>query len=528
MNSLLTKITPRQLIVAGCVLTVLYALLSRGVYNLDEHFQILEYACMKLFGTPSPEHLAWEYPLQMRPGLQPFVAWLVGRGLLAAGLFSPFVLVGVLQLLSGALSVAVLLYFYRTVAGELDVTSRKWLLVLGFSLWFLAYLHVHFSAEMLSGNLLLLLVTLTLRWRKAGDRNEFGWGVLLGLAAGALFAVRYQMGFALLGYGIWLLVFARRWRLYAGMVPGVVAMLAAGLLADHWLYGEWTLAPWNYLRENILNDHMLQFGREPWWYYFSASVLESGILFGLLILAAAVWFFWRYPKHVVTWMLVPFLAVHFFLGHKELRFLFPSLFLAPFVVVLFVDRLPKRVKESRGWIFAVWGMVAINVGAMTYSLTQNTPDVYFYKMMRDYCAGKPEVVALNLAHEKTYYSNMQCITEPRVVEARFYMPGNFDNLHFDAPEPLEEAARRLAEAGKQVLVLSADPDLGAKSGLLLKKIVWSPYPDWVVRYFNFNDWTRYAIRSKNVYEVAFQDMSADAEVEAGTDVGADTEVAVRQ
>ena len=82
-------ITPPRLIWAGCLVTLLYAAFSLGTYHPDEHFQILEYAHMKLFGTPTPDHLPWEYLLQMRPGIQPFVAWAVGKGLLAAGSTRP-------------------------------------------------------------------------------------------------------------------------------------------------------------------------------------------------------------------------------------------------------------------------------------------------------------------------------------------------------------------------------------------------------------------------------------------------------
>ena len=99
-----------------------YALLSRGVYHSDEHYQILEYAHMKLFGTPTVDHLAWEYPLQMRSGVQPFVAWFLVdlfRGLTAAGIWSPWLAVTLLQLLSALLSVVVMLSFgVRCAAGS--------------------------------------------------------------------------------------------------------------------------------------------------------------------------------------------------------------------------------------------------------------------------------------------------------------------------------------------------------------------------------------------------------------------------
>ena len=192
-------ITPPRLIWAGCLVTLLYAAFSLGTYHPDEHFQILEYAHMKLFGTPTPDHLPWEYLLQMRPGIQPFVAWAVGKGLLAAGIYSPFAVVFVLQLLSGALSAAALLFFYRTVRDDLrDENARCWFLLLGFFLWYLAYLHVHFNAEMISGNLLLLLAALTMRCHRAVGRREFGRGVLLGMTRYSAVMVVFAIVFALL------------------------------------------------------------------------------------------------------------------------------------------------------------------------------------------------------------------------------------------------------------------------------------------------------------------------------------------
>ena len=69
----------RRILLAGTLFTLLFALLSRGFYHPDEHFQILEYAHLKLFGAETTDYLPWEYHAMMRPGLQPFIAWLLGR-----------------------------------------------------------------------------------------------------------------------------------------------------------------------------------------------------------------------------------------------------------------------------------------------------------------------------------------------------------------------------------------------------------------------------------------------------------------
>ncbi len=496
-NLLLSR---RGVVVAGVLFTLLYAIFSHGVYHSDEHYQILEYAHMKLFGVPTADHLAWEFPLAMRSGVQPFAAWCVGRALVALGIYSPYLWVFLLRLASGALSVAALLFFGRAVRDELgDERQERIYLAWGFLLWFLAYLHVRFSAEMLAGNSLLLLAGTTLRYLASDGRREAGWGLLLGLLAGATFIGRYQTGFALLGFGLWLLVYRRRWRLFAGMVPGAAAMLVLGLLCDRWLYGTWTLVPYNYLRENIFNGHMLAFGVKPWWYYFSGSLLESGVLFGLLVWAATLWFFWTRRHHVVAWMLVPFLLVHFFMGHKEVRFLFPVLFFAPYFITLFLGRFRSfAASHTARWLGGA--MALFNFGAAFFMVAQAPADYCFYRTMARYCEDRESVVVLDMTDEKTYYSWTQRVTEPRIIEARFYMPRNMEVVHFATRGELEAAAPELTAAG-QVLVFSSDPDLAAKSPLPLRKMIWTPYPAWVVAYFNFNDWIRYSVRSKNVYEV---------------------------
>ena len=129
----------------------------------------------------------------MRPGLQPFIAWVLGRGLLAVGLYSPFTLVALLQLMSAAFSIVALCALFRAVYDELGTAwRRRWFLYVGFFLCVEAYLHVHFTAEMAAGNLLVLLAARTLRLRHETPTAEFRTGILLGLLAGLTFAVRYQ------------------------------------------------------------------------------------------------------------------------------------------------------------------------------------------------------------------------------------------------------------------------------------------------------------------------------------------------
>ena len=281
------ELTAGRLVFWGGLVTLLYAVLSTGVYHPDEHFQILEYAHMKLFGKPAPEQLPWEYGLKMRPGFQPMIAYAVGKLLLFAGVYSPHLLALLLRLFSGALSMWAVWSFGRAAVrrGWLGPSGRNWFFGLSFGLWMLVYLHVRFSSEILAGNLLMLFVSFYLLSDR--DRGVFRRGLALGLLAGGAFVARYQIGFALLGFGLWMLAFDRRWRMIAGMLLSFSLMIGAGVLCDRWLYGEWTCTPLNYLTENMLHGHIDTFGIDPWYYYLYAIPLEGGIVFGGVVLAAA-------------------------------------------------------------------------------------------------------------------------------------------------------------------------------------------------------------------------------------------------
>lgn len=539
MTAFFRNLTPRAIILSGCLLALLYAFFSRGVYHPDEHAQVLEFAHMKLFGT-DPTELAWEYQLMMRPALQPLIAYGVGWVLVALDIYTPGLLVFLLHVLSAGLSVAALLVFYRTVQGALSENERKWFLGLSFFLWFMAYMHVRFSSEMFAGNFLLLLLAFFIRYNEEPSRRAFLRGLALGLLAGAAFAFRFQIGFALLGFGIWLLFFARRWKLLLGLGTGVVVMLAIATLTDYWLYGTWTCAPVNYLRENIINAHMESFGIDPWHYYLINIPIEGGILYGLLALVATVWFFVRHPRHVITWTLIPYLLVHQFLGHKEVRFLFPLLPLTPYFIVLIFRDIPRRWTQHRVAKGMLWLAIGLNALAILFHLTVDNSDISFVRMMQRRARGADRIEVMQLKRDRTYYNSWEEVIYPRQVIFRFYMPDNMTFRSFDGEEELQQALLSARTVhGTEIFLLSGRGDLAntalqpglsetpssptaspaatSQPGLsgpaaspltgprpippLIEKVAWNPYPRWVIRQFNFNNWVEKNLRTKNIYRI---------------------------
>ena len=63
-------------VVVAVLLFLTAAFFSYGYHHFDEHFQILEFAGLKL-GLTSPEVLPWEYQRQMRPTLHPWLTVLL-------------------------------------------------------------------------------------------------------------------------------------------------------------------------------------------------------------------------------------------------------------------------------------------------------------------------------------------------------------------------------------------------------------------------------------------------------------------
>ena len=77
------------------------------------------------------------------------------------------------------------------------------------------------------------------------------------------------------------------------------------------------------------------------------------------------------------------------------------------------------------------------------SFRSKNTDIFFYRMMDDYCRGKERVCVLNVKDEPTYYSYGEFMIGPRVVTARFYMPRNMELRLAGSISELEREARRL-------------------------------------------------------------------------------------
>ena len=203
------------------------------------------------------------------------------------------------------------------------------------------FLAVRTSAESLStSSFVLALCLVVLRGETAGPGVAFLAGALLGLS----FDLRYVAGVMVVSLIAWMAIVGRTPpRRMAWVAAGAAAALAVGLVVDGWGYGEWVLAPWNYVAANFGRDIAAsRFGAVPWYGY--ATILSRGP-FGVLnlLLALAVVVAWvGHPRHVLTWTTAPLTLVHCAIAHKEARFLIPVAMLTAPLLALAIGASPRR------------------------------------------------------------------------------------------------------------------------------------------------------------------------------------------
>lgn len=458
---------------------------SEGYHHPDEHFQILEFAAYRM-GRSIAADLPWEFAAQIRPGLQPFLAYCLMQAAEYLGLTDPFVQVFWLRLLSGWAFVAVVWAWARYLAqasGQAAAAALRWAAV---GLWFVPYLAVRFSSEQWGGLCfsagMLGLLGLYAHQAKPGRRLRQVWG---GFGVGFLLALsfffRYQMGFALLGVGLWMLWRGRARQAqrlsgmcWLGLCCGAAAAVAAGWATDLWLYGKPVLASYNYFAANILENKAAQWGTAPWWFYIGQLVLTAVppiSLVGLVWLSRG---WWQQRSGALSWGLLVFLLAHLAVGHKEMRFLYPMLLPA---LVLAVQGMQGF--SPKGWYGVVWRVllrVAFVLNALllivrcTVAAQESVPA---FRFLYRYAAQQP-VTVLSAEHEVYELVGLPV----RVYRSPHVHTQVLPHLHPDSLPQTDDP--RLLLFSPRLVLPPAWADVPARR-------VYAYFPDWVLR-FNPNDW----------------------------------------
>ena len=461
----------RKIYLISALVLVITAIFSAGYLHPDEHFQIIEFAGLKLHLTEKM-NLPWEFHQQMRPAIQPFMVVVIFRFFSLFGTPDPFFVAFILRLLTALVSFLGMWSIYKVNEKEIGHDLlKKWFLFLSFFLWFVLFINVRFTSETWSGSVFLIAFAfLQHKQPRTRLRDYFLTGILLGLS----FLFRYQSGILVLGMGLWLLL-VRKAAIYRMLMlfSGIILVFFTGLMLDRWFYGEWTVTAWNYLQQNIIFDKVSGFGIQPWWFYIRSTFYEGIPPFSLVYIAAVLLFLTFKRKDILTWTLFPFLTIHFLIGHKEMRFLFPILGFLPLIIIQSTDLVRQKwvpglleFKAIKYLAKIFWGANLVMLLAIAVSPVDNEIRI-FQTIYRNY----PAPTTLYFIKEDPYR---------RALDIYFYKRKNLRIEKVDSVGQINIIPGRTS-----LFVVRTNPET---EGLKLrKKLIYSSYPDWF-KYFNFNHW----------------------------------------
>jgi GPI mannosyltransferase 3 len=333
------RFNEKALLALSLLIVVVTAFQSVTFFHPDEHFQILEFAGLKLGFTPVSA-LPWEFSAGIRPFLQPALCFAVIRGLQAIGIEDRFAFALALRVLFGTLYWMSIVWLFKAHERELfpiDGRGRRslyWALFAGF----LPYLAVRTSSETFSAALFALGTALLVSKLRTpvthgaplmpalGGSTALVAGCLLGLA----FEARYQTAIMTLGLAGWLLSSRISRSSWFALTGGFGLALAAGAFCDRWGYGSWCFPAAAYFKANLLQGVAKLYGTSPFFGYLYLPVANIFAPVAVVLLLGLLLTWVRYPHHLLTWVTAPFVVVHSLLAHKEERFLFP---IVPFALL---------------------------------------------------------------------------------------------------------------------------------------------------------------------------------------------------
>ena len=235
------------------------------------------------------------------------------------------------------------------------------------------------------------------------------------------------------------------WTRVARVALGGMVVVAASALVDRWFYGAWVFTPVQYFRVNIVDGMAATFGTNPWYAYLGWAPLWMAPPLGLAIAALCVVGIVTRPKSLWSWTFVAFVVGHSVIGHKELRFLLPLVYLAPVLVAFGWESVADRMAERPAWRALVWLLAAQNVACAALLATPAIHrgkefDAHYFRFLWDTAEARPDEPLYVLTADPSPYVvrdlETSVVRHPRVRDVR-YTPGS--SLHALIPADVPAA-----------------------------------------------------------------------------------------
>lgn len=475
MNSIFNS-SFKNIFILSLIVFLVTSYFSVGYYHPDEHFQILEFCNYKLGNSPASD-LPWEFNERIRPTLLPAIGVFLIKCMNIVGIYNPFTYTLIFRIITSFLSWFVIskicLLFINDFSSNV---GKKIFLLMSFFLWFMPFISVRFSSENYSAIAFLSAIYFIIRFTEDKLNNKSTQLVFAGLLLGFSFFFRFQIGFAIIGLTLWIVLIRKmRWKnIFILMISGICAIIIC-IYLDYWFYGEFELTPVNYFKANIIENKAANWGIFPWWYYFWLITLHAIPPIGIFLLIFFTLGIYKRPTNIFTWCIIPFLLGHIIVGHKELRFLFPLVICFIYLASTGIDYIySQKFKKLQRFIFML--LSVINLLLLFFIMFFPAQEaIKCYKFLYDY-SSKKEIVLL--CKEKNIYELVG-------IKVNFYKSENIKCIVVN--DDMEVSNYLKENNSESILILERNFSSEKEYIGFNNETIYSPYPQWIT-HLNFNNW----------------------------------------
>ena len=399
----------------------------KGPYHPDEHYQILEFAHMKLFNLKG-EYLPWEFKEKMRSWFQPWLFTMSFKFFQEIGIESPFTWVTLWRLFNAWMGLLLNLSLFRCYESDFKSNFDKAFFFLSsLFLWVFPFLYTRTSSENMGGHLFVGSYLLFMRAR-GYEKN-----LLVGVLFGICFLMRFHFAVSIFFLCLWALLFKYK-NITSLFFITLMCLLTIGLGAffDYWGYGDWLLSFYNYYYQNIVQGMAATFGTSPWWRYFYEAQKELFGFIGVPTVLSFIYFWVRYWHFPMTWATLGFFLFHSSVGHKELRFLFPLVAFIPYV-------LTKTLADLKKAAFFKKRLQILNKAAIVFLLSNFF--IFIFSLFRPAHRAIDRYQFLYQNKDKIkkiYYNDIYPPSQIGVTAMKFYQIDNIDYIKAAKPNEVKE------------------------------------------------------------------------------------------
>lgn len=476
MNSLF-KSSYRNIFFLGLLVFLITSIFSIGYYHPDEHFQILEFANYKLGNSPASD-LPWEFQDRIRPTLLPSLGILLIKVINLLGIENPFTYTLIFRIITALLSWLVIIKLSLVLISDFgSKNGKKIFLLLNLFLWFIPFLSVRFSSENYSAITFLATIYFILQFNSEQLKKNSLRLVIAGLLMGFSFFFRFQIGFAIIGFTLWLILINKMnlKNISILMVSGFTAVVFC-IYLDFWFYGKFEITPVNYFIANIIEHKAANWGTSPWWGYFQMFSLSAIPPISVFLLLFFIYGIYNKPKSIFTWSIIPFLIAHFVVAHKELRFLFPMIFCFLYLTAIGVDNFLLSIKIKKWQLYIFNFFASLNILILCFFMFIPAQSVIScYKFLYDFSSNEEQVL---ICRDSSIYELVG-------IKVNFYKPKTIKTIvmkdDFEVADYLKETNPN------SVLLLERNFTANKLFTGYNNKTIYFALPRWIIN-FNFNNW----------------------------------------